>query len=75
MRMTRSMSGWFLVVAGEGPELGGHFGAGGVAFAGEDGGEAAQIGPAFVAVVGNAGLHQHRAEIGVAEAQRAEFDS
>ena len=57
---------------GNAPSSAGHLGAGGVAFAGEDGGQAAQIAPALVAVVGDAGLHEHGAEVGVAEAERAE---
>ncbi len=65
------MSSLVLLVAGERAQLAGHFGAGGVAFAGEDGGEGGADRAAFFAVVGNAGLHQHRAEIGVAQAQRA----
>ena len=62
-----------LLVAGEGAELFRHFGRGGVGDAGHDGGERAADGAAGIRVVGNAGRHQQAADIGVAEAQRAEF--
>ena len=49
----------------------GQQGTGGVRTAGEDGGDRAADGPAFLAVVGHAGLHQHGAQVGVAEAEGA----
>ena len=61
------------LVAGEGPELFGHFGRGGVADAGHDRGERAADRAAGIRVVRNAGRHQQAADIGVAEAERAEF--
>ena len=55
----------------EGAQFAGHLGAGGVAFAGQDRADGGADRPAFFAVVRNAGLHQHGAEIGVAQAERA----
>ncbi len=50
----------------------GHFGAGCVAFASEDGGEGSGDGEAFGAVVGDSHLHQQGAEVGVSEAEGSE---
>ena len=61
------------VIAGERAQLGGHFGRGGVGDAGHDGGERGADGAAGLAIVGDARRHQEPAEIGVAQAQRAEF--
>ena len=62
-----------LLVAGEGAELGRHLGRGLVGDAGHDGGQRAAQRTAFLAVVGQAHGHQEAADIGEAEAQRAEF--
>ncbi len=59
------------LVAGESAEFAGHFGAGGVAFARQNRRERGADGAAFFAVVGDAGLHEHGAEVGVAQAERA----
>ncbi len=57
--------------AGERPMLARHLGAGGIALAGEDGGQCAADGAAGLAVVGDARLHEHGTEIRVAQAQCA----
>ncbi len=62
-----------LLVAGEGAKLLRHLGRGRVADAGEDRGQRAADLAAGVAVIGNAGRHQQAADIGVAEAERAEL--
>ena len=62
-----------LLVAGEGAKLLRHFGGGGVAGAGHHGGQRAAECTAFLRVVGEAHGHQQAADVGVAEAQRAEF--
>ena len=61
------------LVAGERPELLRHFGRGRIGHAGHDRGQRAADGAAGIRVIGNAGRHQQAADIGVAEAQRAEF--
>ena len=62
-----------LLVAGEGSELLGHFGRGRVGHAGHDGGQRAADGAAGIEIIRDAGGHQQAADIGVAEAERAEF--
>ena len=62
-----------LLVAGEGAELLRHLGRGRVADAGHDGGERAADLAAGVGIVGDARRHQQPADIGVAEAERAEL--
>ncbi|OQA37758.1 MAG: hypothetical protein BWY56_00657 [Acidobacteria bacterium ADurb.Bin340] len=59
-------------VAGEGAQLGGHLGAGGIGIAREDGGERRAPLGADLAVVGNAQAHEQGAQVGVAQAQGAE---
>jgi hypothetical protein len=59
------------LVTGEGADLAGHLGRGGVGNTGHDRGQRAADGAAFVGIVGNAGGHQQAADIGVAEAQGA----
>ena len=63
----------FLRIAGEGAELGRHFGRGGVGDAGHDRGQRAADGAAGLGVIGNARRHQEAADIGVAQAERAVF--
>ena len=63
-----------LLVAGEGAEEPGHFGRGGIAHPGHDGGERARDLAAGVRIVGQARRHQQAAEIGVAQAERAELE-
>ena len=60
-----------LLVAVERTVLGGEHRARGVAAAGQDGAERAADGAAGIAVVRDARLHQHGAEVGVAEAEGA----
>ena len=62
------------LVAGERPELLRHFGRGRIGHAGHDGAERAADGAAGIRVIRNAGGHQQAADIGVAEAERAEFE-
>ena len=62
-----------LLVAGEGAELARHLGRGLVGDAGHDSGQRAAERAAFLAVVGQAHGHQEAADIGEAEAQRAEL--
>ena len=62
-----------LVEAGEGAELLRHFGRGRIGDAGHDGRDGAANGTALMAVIGNAGTHQQAADIGEAQAQRAEL--
>src|SRR5579885_2241377 len=62
-----------LLEAGERPELLGHLGGSGIGDAGHDRGERATDRAAGIRVVGNARAHQQAADIGVAEAERAEF--
>ncbi len=59
------------LVAAERANLGCDLGRGGVGHAGEDAGNRAAEGIASRRVVGNAELHQHRAEVGIAEAEGA----
>ena len=65
--------GGVLLVAGEGAELFCHLGRGRVGDAGHDGGQGAAQRAAFLEVIGQAHGHQEAADIGKAEAQRAEF--
>ena len=62
-----------LLEAGEGAAACRHFRRGRVGYAGHDGGERAADGAAGVRVVRNAGAHQQAADIGIAEAERAEL--
>ncbi|CEG08204.1 hypothetical protein BN961_01618 [Afipia felis] len=62
-----------LLVAGEGAKLGGHFGGGRIGRAGHDRGEGAAQRAAFLGVIGQAHGHQEAADVGIAEAERAEF--
>ena len=62
-----------LLVAGEGAELARHLGRGLVGDAGHDRGQRAAERAAFLGVVGQAHGHQEPADIGEAEAQRAEL--
>ena len=64
--------GGVALVLGERAELGRHFGRGGVGAAGHDRRKRAADRPPLVAVIGNAAGHQQPADIGVAEAERAE---
>ena len=61
-----------LVVAREGAELGRHLRRGGIADAGHDGGQRCADRAAGFRIVGNARRHQKPADIGVAQAERAE---
>ena len=61
-----------VAVAGEGADVGGDFGALLVGVAGHDGGDGAGQGAAFVGIIGQAVAHAERAEIGEAQAERAE---
>ena len=60
------------LVAGEGAQLTGHLGAGGVGIAREDGRQGRAPLGALDAVVGDAHAHEHGAQVGVAQAQGAE---
>src|SRR5262249_8709586 len=60
------------VVAGEGPDLGGDLGGGGVGRRVHQGGQGGGLRPALGRVVGDALHHQERAEVGVAQPQGAE---
>ena len=62
-----------LLVAGEGAEFGRHLRRGLVGNAGHDGGQRAAERAAFLAVIGQAHGHQEAADVGEAEAQRAEL--
>ena len=62
-----------LLVAGEGAELAGHLGAGGIGVAGEDGGQGGAPLGALDTVVGDAHPHEHGAEGRVAQAEGAEL--
>ena len=59
------------VAAPSGGSSGGEAGGLGVGVAAEDGGERGGVGAAGVGVVGQAAVHEQRAEVGVAEAERA----
>ena len=61
------------LVAREGAEQARHLGRGGIADAGEDGGQRAGDLAAGIRVVGEARRHQQPAEIGVAQPERAEL--
>ena len=60
-----------LRVAGEGAELAGHLGRGGIGDAGHHRGDGGGDGAALVRIVGDRRRHQEAADIGVAEAERA----